>query len=160
MESAMDSYLWLKYLHIVSAMVIFGTGLGTAFQMWMAHRSQNAAVISAVAHNVVWADWLFTTPAVIVQPISGVILAWMVGYGWNDRWLTASVALYVLAGACWLPVVWLQIRMRDLATEAALSRHPLPPTYQRCARWWFVLGWPAFGAVLVIIHLMIQRPIL
>lgn len=156
----MEAYVWLKYLHVVSATVIFGTGLGTAFQMWTAHRSGDVQAIAVVARNVVRADWLFTTPAVFVQPATGLWLAHLAGYGIGDRWLTVSLLLYAVAGACWLPVVWLQIRMRDLAVAAATNGQPLPTAYHRALRCWFVLGWPAFGAVLVIFHLMVTRPAL
>ena len=154
----MENYIWLKYIHVISATVIFGTGLGTAFQMWMAHRTGNTQAIAVVARQVVRADWLFTTPAVVIQPVTGALLAHIVGYGPGDVWLEASVLLYGFAGVCWLPVVWLQIRMRNLATAAAACGKPLPAAYHTAARWWFILGWPAFGAVLVIFHLMISRP--
>ena len=154
----MDGYLWIKYAHIVGATVIFGTGIGTAFQMVMAHRSGEVGGIALVARNVVKADWLFTTPAVILQPLTGATMAITMGYSFWDRWLWVSILLYALAGVCWLPVVWIQLRMRDLAVEAARAGEPLPPAYHRLFRWWFALGWPAFGAVLVIFHLMIEKP--
>jgi uncharacterized membrane protein len=158
--NAMDAYLWIKYAHVIGATIIFGTGIGTAFQMWMAHRSGEASGVAMVARNVVKADWLFTTPAVILQPITGTILASLMGYGLGDRWLVGSVLLYIFVGVCWLPVVWMQIRMRDLAEKAAVDAEPLPAAYHRLFRCWFALGWPAFAAVLVIFHLMIQKPAL
>ncbi|MEN3791930.1 DUF2269 domain-containing protein [Fulvimarina sp. MAC3] len=155
----MESYLWIKYVHLIGATVIFGTGLGTAFQMLSAHRSGEVRGIALVARNVVKADWFFTTPAVIIQPLTGATMAIYMGYSIWDRWLWMSILLYALAGACWLPVVWLQLRMRDLAAQAAEKGTPLPPDYHRLFRCWFALGWPAFGAVLVIFHLMIQKPL-
>jgi len=153
-----EAYLWLKLLHIISATVLFGTGLGTAFQMWTAHLTGDAHAIAAVARNVVLADFLFTTPAVIVQPLSGVALLWLAGIDPLSSWLVAAYALYALAGACWLPVVWLQIRVRDLAGKAAAMETPLPASYHRCMRLWFALGWPAFAAVIAMFWLMVEKP--
>ncbi|WAJ27787.1 DUF2269 family protein [Antarcticirhabdus aurantiaca] len=151
-------YLWIKLAHILGAVVILGTGIGTAFQMLAAYRSRNVPGIALVARNVVKADWLFTTPAVILQPLTGTLLAVILGYSLADRWLLGSVLLYALAGAAWLPVVVLQLRMRDLAVRAAAANEPLPPAYFSLFRWWFALGWPGFGAVLAIFHLMVAKP--
>ena len=150
--------LAVKYLHVLGAIVIFGTGLGTAFHMWCAHRTGDARVIAAAARSTALADWIFTTPAVVLQPLTGVALAWLYGWPLTTGWLIASVALYLLAGACWLPVVWLQLRMRALAQTAAETGAPLPAAYRRAARAWFWLGWPAFLAMFAILHLMIARP--
>jgi uncharacterized membrane protein len=150
----------LKLLHIVSAAVLFGTGLGTAFQMWTADRTGDARVISAVAANVVRADLCFTTPAIIVQPLTGLSLLYSEGIDPLTSWLVAAYALYALAGACWLPVVWIQLRMRNLAKNAATRSEALPSEYRRLMRTWFVLGWPAFLAVLAIFWLMVTKPVL
>lgn len=154
----MDGYLILKYLHVISSTLLFGTGLGTAFHGWMAQRSGETRAIVVVNRNVVRADWLFTAPAVVVQPITGVLLAQMAGYPLDSGWLVAAMALYLVVGACWLPVVWLQIRMHRLAQQALAEGTPLPPAYHQAARWWFWLGWPAFIGVLVIFWLMIAKP--
>lgn len=150
--------LLLKYIHIISATLLFGTGLGTAFHGWMAGRSRDLHALAVVNRNVVLADWLFTTPAVIVQPVTGVWLALEYGYPLTEGWLLASVALYLFVGACWLPVVWLQIRMHRMAAKALAEGAPLPDLYDRYARIWFLLGWPAFIGVLVIFWLMVFRP--
>ena len=150
--------LAIKYLHVLGAIVIFGTGLGTAFHMWTAHRTGDARVVAAAGRSTVLADWIFTTPAVVLQPVTGVALAWLYGWPLTTGWLLVSVALYLLAGACWLPVVWLQLRMRNLARDAAATGAPLPAAYRRAARIWFWLGWPAFLAMFAILHLMIVRP--
>jgi len=154
----MNAYAVLKFIHIVSATLLFGTGLGTAFSLWMSYRCGNVAAIATAARITVLADWLFTTPAVIVQPLSGIALMWLVGYRLTTSWLLLSVALYLLAGACWLPVVVLQLRMRDLSADAARAGTALPPAFHRRMRWWFALGWPAFLAVLGAFWLMVAKP--
>lgn len=154
----MDAYLLLKTIHILSATILFGTGLGTAFHMWRADRMGDLAVIAAATRQTVLADWMFTMPAVIVQPLTGFLLLFEAGYGLDEGWVVLSLVLYVVTGACWLPVVWLQIRMRDMAAEAQASSGALPPLYRRYMRIWFALGWPAFGAVTAIFFLMVFRP--
>jgi uncharacterized membrane protein len=142
----------------VSSTVLFGTGFGIAFFFVRAQRSSNVAIIASVGRDVVLADAVFTATAVIIQPASGVALTLLAGYPLSSPWLLLSVALYVLVGACWLPVVWLQIRMRDLAVEAAAFSSPLPAEYKKYYRWWFALGWPAFIGVLAIFYLMVAKP--
>jgi len=154
----MDVYVLLKYLHVIGAALLFGTGLGTAFHGWMAHRSGDRAAIAVVGRSVVLADWLFTAPAVVVQPATGVAMAWWSGTPLTSSWLLVSMVLYLLVGACWLPVVWLQIRMHALARTAVRTGEPLPPRYFAYSRIWFALGWPAFIAVLTIFYLMIAKP--
>ena len=155
-----DIYFWLKTAHILSAAILFGTGLGTAFQMWAAHRRGDVRAIAAVARNVVRADFWFTTPAVVVQPATGAGLIWLSGIDPLASWLIAVYALYIFVGACWLPVVWLQIRARDVADAALRADAPLPSAYFRYMRFWFLLGWPAFAAVFVIFWLMTAKPTL
>ena len=149
--------LWVKLAHILGAVIIFGTGLGTAFHMWFAHLRGDARTVAVVARNVVLADWLFTAPAVVLQPVTGVWLAVAAGYSLTETWLLAAIALYLLAGACWLPVVWLQTRMYHLARAAAATGQPLPDLYHRYARLWFRLGWPAFLGLLVVFYLMVFK---
>ena len=149
-------YVLIKTLHIISATVFFGTGLGTAFSMWSANRTHNTQVIASVAKQVVLADWIFTTPTVIFQPISGAWLAQAAGYSWSG-WIALSLALYVMAGACWLPVVWLQLRMRNLAQASVLTHQALPQRYWRYARIWFWLGVPAFSAIVAVFFLMVFK---
>ncbi len=151
-------YFSLKFLHIIGASVLLGTGAGIAFFMLLAHRTGRADVIAAVARIVVVADFLFTATAVVLQPITGVALAWYVGYSLTEGWIALSLLLYAFTGAFWLPVVWMQMRMRELAEAASKSEQPLPKSYHRLFRLWFVFGFPAFGAVLAIFWLMITRP--
>jgi uncharacterized membrane protein len=152
------AYLWLKYLHIVSSTVLLGTAAGIAFFFVRAHATRDVRVIAAVARHVVIADVVFTASAVVVQPLTGIALAMIAGYSLSAPWLQWSIALYLLIGACWLPVVWLQIRMRNLAVTAATQAGTLPPQYAALYRWWTRLGWPAFLGVLIVFYLMIARP--
>ena len=154
----MLTYLALKYLHVIGAAVLLGTGAGIAFFMLLAHRTGDAATVAAVARIVVVADVLFTATAVVAQPITGILLAWIVGYSLLDGWLLLSIALYLVTGAFWLPVVWMQMRVRDLAVTAAREGSPLPAEYHRLFRLWFAFGFPAFAAVLAIFWLMIAKP--
>ena len=154
----MELYFLLKIAHVIGAAVLLGTGAGIAFFMLMAHRTRDAALIAHTAGIVVIADWLFTASAVVVQPGTGAALAHLTGQPLFSGWLGLSLLLYVLTGAFWLPVVWIQARMRDLAVQAARSGAPLPTAYDRLFRIWFVCGFPAFGAVLAIIVLMVVKP--
>lgn len=154
-----EALQWLRWAHVLGACVLIGTGAGIAFFMLMAHRTRDAALIAHVAGTVVVADMLFTASAVIVQPITGVLLARGMGWPLTTPWILWSVALYLFIGLCWLPVVWIQARLRDLARAAAASDEPLPPLYDRLFRWWFALGWPAFGAILALLALMVMRPV-
>ena len=151
-------YFVLKFLPVLGAAVLLGTGAGIAFFMLLAHFTGNAVVIAAVARIVVIADFLFTTTAVVAQPITGVWLAHSVGYSLLEGWILLSIILYVITGAFWLPVVWMQMRMRDLAVASARDRTPLPRAYHRLFWLWFAFGFPAFASVVIIFWLMIVRP--
>lgn len=150
-------YLTIKWLHILSATFMFGTGFGTAFYMFFANRSGNVQAIAVVTRWVARADWWFTTPAVIVQPLSGLWMAHTAGFALDSPWLLWSMSLYALAGACWLPVVWLQLRMRDMAQAAAATSSELPSQYWRYERIWTLLGFPAFSALIVVYWLMVHK---
>lgn len=154
----MDAFLIWKWIHILSAAVLFGTGLGIAFFMFMAHRTGSPVLIAGVGRIVVVADFLFTATAVVVQPVSGIALAVLAGYSLLDEWLLATYALYVLIGCCWLPVVWIQWKMQKLAQFAADTSDDLPAQYHQLFAWWFWLGWPAFASVMGIYVLMLLRP--
>ncbi|RDW11878.1 DUF2269 family protein [Paracoccus thiocyanatus] len=151
-------YYALKYLHIIGASVLLGTGAGIAFFMLLAHLSGRVALIAGVARIVVIADFLFTATAVVAQPLTGLALVWHLGYALSEHWIVLSLLLYLLTGAFWLPVVWMQMQMRDLALAALESGQGLPPRYFRLFWTWFVFGFPAFAAVLGIFWLMIARP--
>ncbi len=152
------SYQLLLWVHILSATLLFGTGLGTAFHGWMAQRSGDLRVVAVVSRNVVLADWLFTAPAVILQPATGVAMAWMAGIPLTTGWLAVAIGLYILVGACWLPVVWLQIQMHRMVVTALSTSAPISVRYRLYARWWFALGWPAFLGVIAIFYLMVFKP--
>jgi uncharacterized membrane protein len=144
----------------VGATVILGTGSGIAFFMLMAHRSGDANFIARTARLVVLADVIFTASAVILQPVTGYLLMRQTGVTFAESWVAVSLLLYFLAGAFWLPVVWIQMRLRDLAEAAAQSNAPLPHLYYRLFGIWFIFGFPGFGAVLAILFLMIAKPVL
>jgi uncharacterized membrane protein len=148
----------LKLIHIISSTVLFGTGLGTAFHGLASNLRGDLRGIVVANKNVVLADWLFTSPAVVIQPATGVALALEEGWPLDSRWILASVALYIFVGACWLPVVWLQMRMAKIAEACLETGAPLPAEYRRYFRWWFALGWPAFIAMLAIFWLMVAKP--
>lgn len=154
----MITYLVLKYLHVIGATVLLGTGAGIAFFMFMADRTGDAAIVAATARIVVVADFVFTATAVVVQPITGLLLVREVGYDLMEGWILASIALYLVTGAFWLPVVWMQAKMRNLAANAAAAGEALPAAYHRLYRLWFAFGFPAFFSVLAIFWLMIARP--
>lgn len=154
----MNTYLIVKTLHILSSVLMVGTGFGTAFYLFFANRSNSVETMSVVSRLVCRADWWFTTPAVIFQPLSGLWLVHTAGFSWTAPWLLASFALYALAGVCWLPVVWLQLRMARLADSAAASGQQVPERYWHYARRWELLGYPAFIAMVVVYFLMVTKP--
>ena len=152
-------YLWVKWLHILASTLLFGTGLGIAFFMWMAHLRGDVKMIAATARSVVIADSIFTAPAVVVQFGTGLWLAHMLDLPLTTFWVKTALVLFFVIGACWLPVLWLQVRARDLARRAVDAPAPLSDSYRRTMRWWFWLGWPAFISVLVIFWLMVMKPV-
>ncbi len=151
-------YATLKWLHILSSTLLFGTGIGSAFYMFFASRTRDPCVIAAVVKYVVVADWLFTTTSAIFQPLSGFYLAHLAQFPLGSRWIVWSTVLYMVAGACWLPVVWMQIRMRDMAQSAVREGTALPPLYWTYFRCWTALGFPAFFALVGAFYLMVAKP--
>jgi uncharacterized membrane protein len=154
----MNAYTLLKVAHIIGATVLFGTGTSIAFFMLMAHRTRDAVLVAHTAGIVVIADMIFTASAMVLQPFTGAALAFRAGFPILAGWIGLSVILYVVTGMFWLPVVWIQMRMRDLARDAARTGHPLPQAYFRLFRIWFAFGFPAFGAIVGIIWLMVAKP--
>lgn len=154
------TFLILKMIHILSGAVLFGTGAGIAFFMLRAHLTREAATIAATGRMVIQADFLFTATAVVVQPVSGLAMILLQGWSPWEPWLLVAYGLYVLIGACWLPVVWIQMRMTRLAEASAAAAVPLPDAYHRLFRWWFGLGWPAFLGIIGIYALMVGKPAL
>ena len=153
------SYELLRFLHVIGATVLLGTGAGIAFFMVISHRSQEPRLIAHVAGIVVLADTVFTATAAIFQPITGYLLIREIGYDLMEPWVVLSLVLYVFVGMFWLPVVWIQIKMRELARQAVANNATLPARYQRLYRIWFACGFPAFFAVLAILWLMLTRPV-
>jgi uncharacterized membrane protein len=154
----MTTYFLVKYLHVLGAIVILGTGTGIAFFMLMAHRSRDTAFIARTAGVVVIADMLFTLSAVLLQPVTGGALMALTATSLSERWLVASLVLYAMAGLFWVPVIFMQIEMRNLARLAAAKGEALPPRYFMLFRRWFVFGFPGFGSVMLILWLMIAKP--
>ncbi|QHE83999.1 DUF2269 family protein [Hydrogenophaga sp. BPS33] len=154
----MNTYLLLKWVHVVSSVVLVGTGLGTAFFMFFTNRSGNLQAQAVVNRLVVRADAWFTAPAVLIQPATGIALAHLAGWPLSTPWIAVSLALFVFTGLLWLPVVWLQWRMAAMARTAVADGTPLPAAYSQHARWWERLGYPAFAAMLVVFALMVFTP--
>ena len=155
----MSEYLVVKWIHVLSSTILFGTGLGSAFYMFVASRGRDPRTVFFMTRWVVVADWVFTTTAIIVQPITGLWLAHLAGYPLGSAWIAWSIALYFVAGACWLPVVWLQLRMRDMARAAVEEGTALPERYHAFMRVWVALGIPAFLALVVVFYLMVAKPL-
>lgn len=151
-------YVVVKWLHILSSTFLFGTGIGSAWYMLFVTMSRDVRAIAVVARNVVIADWVFTATTAVIQPLTGFYMIHLAGYPIHSKWIMWSIALYVLAGACWLPVVWIQMRLRDLSAEAARTNTELPPQYWRLFKTWVALGVPAFAAFVFIFWLMVAKP--
>lgn len=151
-------YHIVKWLHILSSTILFGTGIGSAFYMLVTSLTRDARATASVVRHVVIADWLFTTPTIVLQPLTGFYLVYLLGYPLDSLWLVCIYILYILAGACWLPVVWLQIKMKSLAQNAAEKDHALPAQYWRYLKIWITLGIPAFIALIIIFYLMVAKP--
>lgn len=156
----MNAYLLLKTIHILSSVLLVGTGFGSAFYMFFTNRSKNFQAQVVVARLVVLADWCFTTPAVIIQPLTGFAMVHMAGWPMTTPWIMWSFILYLFAGACWLPVVWLQIRMKVILEQTNADGGALPALYWRYARTWEYLGYPAFIAMIGVYYLMVNKPAL
>jgi uncharacterized membrane protein len=154
----MMEYFSVKWLHIISSTLLFGTGIGSAFYLLMTSLTRNLAATAVVTRIVVWADWLFTTPTVIVQPLTGFYLLHLLGIPFNTHWVIWSVVLYAIAIGCWIPVVWLQMKMRNCACEAATYYDELPSIYWRYLKAWILLGIPALIAFLLVFYLMVFKP--
>lgn len=152
-------YLAVKWVHIISSTILFGTGVGSAFYLLFTSLTKNLRATVVVTRLVVWADWVFTTPTVIVQPLTGFYLLGLLGIPFNTRWVMWSIVLYAIAIGCWIPVVWIQMKMRDCAREAARQGDVLPPIYWRYLTIWVLLGIPALCAFLLVFYLMVFKPI-
>lgn len=154
----MNEYLVVKTIHVISSTFLFGTGIGSAFYMFFASLNRDPRVVLFVTRYVVIADWLFTTTAIIVQPLTGFWLMHLAGFPFTSRWIAWSIALYLLAGACWLPVVWMQMQMREMARQAVEQGAALPERYWKFFRIWVALGIPAFLSLVVVFYLMVAKP--
>lgn len=154
----MNEYLVVKTIHVISSTLLFGTGIGSAFYMLFASLGRDPRTVYFVVRFVVVADWLFTTTAIVIQPLTGFWLAHVAGFPLTSRWIVWSTILYLVAGACWLPVVWMQMKMREMARVAVERGAPLPERYFRFLRAWIALGIPAFASLVVVFYLMVAKP--
>ena len=152
-------YMIVKWLHILSSTFLFGTGIGSAFYMLFTSLSRDVRAIAVVSRHVVLADWIFTSTTIIIQPVTGIYMMHLAGYPWTSKWIMYSIGLYFVAGACWLPVVWIQLKMRDMAQVAARDGTDLPALYWRYLKIWVTLGIPAFIALVIIFWLMVAKPV-
>lgn len=155
----MSIYEIVKTIHIISATVLFGTGLGIAFFFFYANRSVDIAVRFFAARTTVLMDFLFTLPAVIVQPLTGFWLIYHAGYQWTETWLVITYIIYFIAGLCWIPVVFIQIKLRAILKTCVETSAPIPSEYHRLFRLWFALGWPAFTGLVIIFFMMVVKPV-
>ena len=154
----MTLYLTLKFIHIVSSVVLVGTGFGSAYYMYFTNRSKCLKSQAHVSQLVVRADWWFTTPTIIIQPFTGLWMAYLAGWPLSTNWLALSFGLYIITGICWLPVVFLQIKMAKMVNDSVINESQLPDLYWRYARLWEYLGYPAFVAMLCVFYLMVVKP--
>lgn len=152
------AYLVVKWLHVLSSTLLFGTGIGTAFYLLVVSLHRDVRVVAVVARYVVIADWLFTATTAALQPATGFYLVHLAQIPWRSGWVAWSFGLYLVAIACWLPVVVYQMRLRDLARAAVRTGQPLPPAYWRVFRRWLALGVPAFFAFVAVFYLMVVKP--
>lgn len=152
-------YLWLKFIHILSSTILFGTGIGTASVMLFGHFTRDTNNIAAINRYVVFADWIFTAPSAIIQIVTGLWMVFLAGYSFTAFWIWASILGYFIAAFCWFPVVYLQIKMRDFAICAQASHTELPEQYYRYFKYWFYLGWPAFISLIIVFYLMTNKPV-
>lgn len=152
-------YFYLKFIHVLSSTILFGTGIGTASVMIYGHRTKNPIVIAAISKYVVFADWIFTGTSGILQPLTGFAMVYLAGFSWTSFWILGSIIGYVVAACCWFPVVCLQIKMRDLVIETVKNNTTLPEKYHRYFLYWFILGWPAFLSLVGVFYLMTNKPV-
>ena len=154
----MTAYLLIKTLHVISSTILFGTGIGIAFFMYRSRFTPDLHEKYYAIRNTVIADYAFTLPAVLIQPLTGAWLIHRAGFDWMEFWLLATYALYVIVGICWLPVVWIQLRLKRMLSETIENNLELPGSYDKLFRIWILLGIPAFLSLLSIFYLMVAKP--
>lgn len=152
-------YLWLKYIHILSSTILFGTGLGTACVLLYGHYTKNISTITVCNQYVVLVDWLFTGTSGFLQALTGFWMIYLAGYSFKYLWIWGAIVGYILTACCWFPVVYFQIKLRDIALNAAKNNTPLPAEYFYYFHWWFILGWPAFLSLLIVFYFMVMKPV-
>jgi uncharacterized membrane protein len=149
----------IKFVHLIAAAAMLGTWLGIAVFMLLAHRSGNTSVVALTSRFAVSTEFIVMVAAVALQPISGFALAWAIGLSPTDEfWIVLSLGFYVLVAAAWLAALRVEIRIRDMARQAALDGVPLPDAYRRLFRFYSALVWPALAVTAVLFALMIWQP--
>jgi uncharacterized membrane protein len=151
-------YLGLKFIHVISSTILFGTGIGTACVMLYGHNTRKINIIAAITRYVVFADWIFTASSAVIQLVTGLWMVYLAGYSFASFWIWGSIVGYAIAAFCWFPVVYLQIKMRDFAIQAEESNTTLPERYYSYFKYWFCLGWPAFISLVIVFYLMTNKP--
>ena len=158
----MDSYAIWKTVHVFSAAILMGTGIGIAFFCWFGSRAaigdKNIGALRMVLRFTVLADAVFTAPAVVVQAVTGAMLMHLAGWSWFSPWSITAVGLFGLVGVCWLPVLWIQWRMKKLADNAS-AIDTLPQAFTSLFRAWILLGIPALAAMLTLLFMMVAKPL-
>ncbi|OGT49060.1 MAG: hypothetical protein A3E82_01420 [Gammaproteobacteria bacterium RIFCSPHIGHO2_12_FULL_38_11] len=152
-------YAWIKIIHVISAAVLYGTGMGTAVYMFCVNKQKDICLIANATKQVVFVDWVFTGSSATIQFFSGMTLIYLKGYSFASLWIIGSMSGYVIAGACWIPVVYLQICCRNLAFDALKNNTALPKKYFRYYKLWWILGIPAFLSLMVVFYLMVNKPV-
>ena len=154
----METFSLLELLHILGAMVLFGSGLGIAFFMVAASRSGNVALIAGTARIVVIADIALMATAFVLQPITGLGMAHIAHIHLWQSWIAISLGLYAVIGLLWLPGFWLRLQMREMAATALAAGTPLPERYRQFMRLWYWCGAPGFVAIITILYFMVTQP--
>lgn len=155
----MEPQMFVKWIHVLSSTVLFGTGLGAFFFLFMAHRTRDPRIIASVAGIAVVTNLIFTLTAGLIQPVTGGILMAMMELTMAP-WIISALSLFVLVGACWIPVVLIQLRIKHLAERAVAAGAGLPAEYDRLYRIWAGLGAVVLVAMIAIFYLMLAQPAL
>ncbi|RIH89322.1 DUF2269 family protein [Calidithermus roseus] len=151
----MDSYLLLKSLHVLGAVIFLGNILVTALWKVLADRTQNPAIVAYAQRLVTVTDFAFTALGVGLIIVTGELMA---GRWEGAAWVGWGRALFVASGVIWLvaliPIQIAQARMaRAFAQQASI-----PASYWRLAKLWGVFGIIATALPLLNLYFMVFKP--